>query len=170
MGTFATLNQKWALDLLMGCLKINGVTGKEAAIAKHVVASLVNVGISKNQIKYDTAHKEIPLPTECGNVIVTLPGNVKGPRLLFSTHLDTVPLCAGAVPILKGKKSTLVLMHLNPPKMKEEKIDAILHMKLVLNRSSYIRGNNEDSNTIYGHVTSILSACLSSVNGIAFNK
>ena len=110
MGTFATLNQKWALDLLLSCLKINGVTGKEAAIAKHVVASLVNVGISKNQIKYDTAHKEIPLPTECGNVIVTLPGNIKGPRLLFSTHLDTVPLCAGAVPILKGKKISRFLL------------------------------------------------------------
>lgn len=106
MASFASLNQKWALDLLLGCLKINGVTGKEAAIAKHVIANLINVGVSKNLIKYDKAHQEIPLPTECGNVIVTLPGNVKGPRLLFSTHLDTVPLCAGAVPVLKGKKIT----------------------------------------------------------------
>ena len=102
MASFASLNQKWALDLLLGCLKINGVTGKEAAIAKHVIANLINVGVSKNLIKYDKAHQEIPLPTECGNVIVTLPGNIKGPRLLFSTHLDTVPLCAGAVPVLKG--------------------------------------------------------------------
>src|SRR5262249_647557 len=30
----------------------------------------------------------------------------KGPPLLFSTHLDTVPLCAGAVPVRSGKKIT----------------------------------------------------------------
>src|SRR5262249_24314392 len=28
----------------------------------------------------------------------------KGPPLLFSTHLDTVPLCAGAVPVRSGKR------------------------------------------------------------------
>src|SRR5262249_31073968 len=32
------------------------------------------------------------------NLIVTLPGTRPGPRLLFSTHLDTVSLCGGAVP------------------------------------------------------------------------
>src|SRR5262249_39289423 len=36
------------------------------------------------------------------NLIVTLPGIKAGPRRLFATHLDTVPLCAGAVPLRKG--------------------------------------------------------------------
>ena len=106
MANLSSLNQKWAFDLLMDCLKIDGITGKESAIAKHVASTLIKLGIPKNLIKHDSAHKEIPLPTECGNLIVTLPGTSSGPRLLFSTHLDTVPLCAGAIPLLKGKKIT----------------------------------------------------------------
>jgi hypothetical protein len=46
------------------------------------------------------------LPTQTGNLIVTLPGTRPGPRLLFSTHLDTVPLAAGAVPVRAGKRIT----------------------------------------------------------------
>ncbi len=104
-----SLNQKWATELLMGCLKIEGVTGKEFNIAKFVNAQLISLGVPKAQIKFDSVHKKIPLPTECGNLIVTLPGTVSGPRLLFSTHLDTVPLCAGAKPVLKGKKISSAL-------------------------------------------------------------
>jgi tripeptide aminopeptidase len=44
------------------------------------------------------------LPTETGNLIVDLPGTKPGPRLLFSTHLDTVPLCAGAKPRREGDR------------------------------------------------------------------
>jgi tripeptide aminopeptidase len=47
------------------------------------------------------------LPTETGNLIVDLPG--KGalhnqPRLMFMTHMDTVPLCAGAKPKRQGRR------------------------------------------------------------------
>src|SRR5438034_4221845 len=38
------------------------------------------------------------------NLIVKLPGTRPGPRLLFMTHLDTVPLCAGAEPAQKGNR------------------------------------------------------------------
>src|SRR5262249_47676124 len=37
-------------------------------------------------------------------LIVNLRGTQPGPRLLFMTHLDTVPLCAGAKPIKKGNR------------------------------------------------------------------
>ena len=53
-------------------------------------------------IRFDDAHTRIPLPTETGNLIVELPGTKPGPRILFATHLDTVPLCAGARPMRKG--------------------------------------------------------------------
>lgn len=39
-------------------------------------------------------------------MIVELPGTKQGPRLVFSTHLDTVPLCAGAKPIREGDRIT----------------------------------------------------------------
>src|SRR5207244_12664223 len=55
-------------------------------------------------IRHDTAHQRIPLPTETGNLLVDLPGTAPGPRLLFMTHLDTVPLCKGAVPLRQGNR------------------------------------------------------------------
>ena len=51
-----------------------------------------------------TPIRAFPLPTETGNLIVELPGTRAGPRLLFSTHLDTVPLCAGAKPRREGDR------------------------------------------------------------------
>ena len=44
------------------------------------------------------------MPTQTGNLIVDLPGTRSGPRLLFATHLDTVPLCAGAKPKREGDR------------------------------------------------------------------
>ena len=41
---------------------------------------------------------------EIGNLIVKMPGTVKAPRILFSAHMDTVPLCKGAVPVVKGNR------------------------------------------------------------------
>ena len=63
----------------------------------------MEVGVPATAIHFDTANERIPLPTETGNLIVDLPGTRPGPRLLFMTHLDTVPLCAGAVPVRVGK-------------------------------------------------------------------
>jgi tripeptide aminopeptidase len=95
-----------AETLLMRFLAVEGVTGHEAAIAPEVTAALVEAGVPQSAIKYDEAHKRIPLPTETGNLIATLPGTRPGPRLLFSTHLDTVPLCASAKPKREGTASS----------------------------------------------------------------
>jgi tripeptide aminopeptidase len=93
-----------AVDRLMRFLAVEGVTGHEAAIGRAVAADLQAAGVPADAIRHDTAHTRIPLPTECGNLIVTLPGTRPGPRLLFMTHLDTVPLCAGAEPIRDGNR------------------------------------------------------------------
>jgi tripeptide aminopeptidase len=93
-----------AIDRLMRFLSIEGVTGQEAAIGKAVVQDLVAAGIPRKAIHFDHAHEHIPLPTQTGNLIVTLPGSRPGPRRLLMTHLDTVPLCAGARPLRKGKR------------------------------------------------------------------
>lgn len=93
-----------AVDRLMRYLAIEGVTGHEALIGAAIVEDLKALGIPDAAIRFDTAHERIPLPTETGNLIVDLPGTRPGPRLLFSTHLDTVPLCAGAKPIRKGDR------------------------------------------------------------------
>lgn len=98
------LNVKSAEDMLMRFLSVEGVTGQEAAIAAAVSDELKKAGVPATAIRFDDVHKRIPLPTQTGNLIAELPGTALGPRLLFSTHLDTVPLCAGAQPKRKGDR------------------------------------------------------------------
>lgn len=93
-----------AEDHLMRFLSVEGVTGHEAKIAEAVSEALRKAGVPASAIRFDEAHKRIPVPTETGNLIVDLPGTRPGPRLLFSTHLDTVPLCAGAKPRREGDR------------------------------------------------------------------
>jgi tripeptide aminopeptidase len=100
------VDTKVAVGLLMRLLAVEGVTGHEAAVGREVVAALGEAGVPRRAMRFDTANRRIPLPTETGNLIVTLPGTRPGPRLLFSTHLDTVPLCAGAVPVLGKDRIT----------------------------------------------------------------
>ena len=103
-NTTIPLDVAAAEEHLMRFLSVEGVTGQEAAIAAAVSDELKKVGVPASAIRFDDANKRIPLPTETGNLIVDLPGTRRGPRLLFSTHLDTVPLCAGAKPKREGDR------------------------------------------------------------------
>lgn len=98
------LDVEAAIDHLMNVLSVEGVTGHEANIAAAVSEALKKAGVPASAIRFDDADKRIPLPTETGNLIVDLPGTRQGPRLMFSTHLDTVPLCAGAKPRREGDR------------------------------------------------------------------
>jgi tripeptide aminopeptidase len=98
------LDVESAEERLMRFLSVEGVTGQEAKIAAVVSDDLKKVGVPASAIRFDDANKRIPVPTETGNLIVVLPGTRPGPRLLFATHLDTVPLCAGAKPKRKGDR------------------------------------------------------------------
>jgi len=93
-----------AVDRLMRFLAVEGTTGKEAAIAAEVSRALIEVGIPSTAIRHDDANSRIPVPTQTGNLLVDLPGTRPGPRLLFMTHLDTVPLYAGAKPVRKNDR------------------------------------------------------------------
>lgn len=94
-----------AVRRLMQFLEAPGITGQEGPIGKAVKAALVEVGVPARLIKFDDAQTRIPVPTPTGNLIVRLPGTLRDrPRVMFSAHLDTVPLCAGAKPRLSGKK------------------------------------------------------------------
>src|SRR5262245_3019697 len=97
-------DEKRAVERLLRFLAVEGVTGRERAIGQAVVQELLDAGVPRRSIRFDNAHQRIPLPTETGNLIVTLPGTRPGKRLLFMTHLDTVPLCAGARPVRPGHR------------------------------------------------------------------
>jgi len=93
-----------AVGLLMRFLAVEGVTGQEKNIAREIQAALKESGVSPRNIQLDDANTRISLPTQTGNLVAYLPGTLPGPRLLFMTHMDTVPLCAGAVPVRKGDR------------------------------------------------------------------
>src|SRR6187551_2368818 len=102
-----SVDVKAATDRLMRFLSIEGVTGKEAAIGRELSAALQESGVPASAIRLDDANTRIPVPTETGNLIVDLPGRGalhNQPRIMFMTHMDTVPLCAGAKPKKSGRK------------------------------------------------------------------
>src|SRR6516162_7945787 len=103
-STTSPVDVKAAEDHLMRFLAVEGLSGQEAAIGAAVIDELKKVGVPASAIRFDTVHKRIPAPTQTGNLLVDLPGTRPGPRLLFATHLDTVPLCAGAKPVRQGER------------------------------------------------------------------
>jgi tripeptide aminopeptidase len=101
------IDNKAAVERLMRFLAVEGITGQEAAIGREIVAALKEGGVPAGAIYLDDANKRIPVPTQTGNLIVHLPGRGtmhNQPALMFMTHMDTVPLCAGAKPKLQGRK------------------------------------------------------------------
>ena len=89
---------------LMRYLAIEGVTGQEKLIGAAIRDDLIALGVPESAIRFDNAADRIPLPTETGNLIVELPGTRPGQRIMFATHMDTVPLCAGAKPRREGDR------------------------------------------------------------------
>src|SRR6476469_10725653 len=101
------VDTKAATGRLMRFLAVEGVTGKEAAIGREIATALEEGGVAADAIRLDDANTRIPVPTETGNRIVNLPGRGamhNQPRSMFMTHMDTVPLCAGAKPKLANRK------------------------------------------------------------------
>src|ERR1051326_6488105 len=99
-----SFDEEAAIGRLMRVLAVEGVTGEEKAIGQTVVAALLEAGVPRKAIIFDNAHEKIPLPTQTGNLIVRLPGTVAGEPIMLMTHLDTVPLCGGAVPVRERSK------------------------------------------------------------------
>src|SRR5579872_3987280 len=100
------LDTKAAIDRLVRFLSIPGITGQEAAIGREIIVALEEAGVPRDAISFDDAAARIPEPTQTGNLLVHLPGTGRKTEkpILFMTHMDTVPLCAGAKPKLQGKR------------------------------------------------------------------
>ena len=102
-----TIDAPIAIQRLMRFLSIEGITGQEAAIAKEIQAALKEAGVPAAAMRFDDANTRIPAPTQTGNLIVNLPGTRKDAKpILFMTHMDTVPLCAGAKPVRAANRIT----------------------------------------------------------------
>ncbi len=96
------VDRERALGHLMDLLAIEGLSGHEGRVAEAVRRKLVAAGCRERWLRHDRAHRKIGNGFEIGNLILQVPGrgpSKKEPRRLFMGHLDTVPLCRGAVPI-----------------------------------------------------------------------
>ncbi|HBO42879.1 MAG TPA: peptidase M20 [Planctomycetaceae bacterium] len=98
---------KQAEKLLLELLNIPGPSCEEKAVADYLTKQLLAAGVPKSTVKTDQAHRKTPRPGQVGNLICKLPG--RGPAAIknagarmFSAHMDTVPLCVGTTPVVKG--------------------------------------------------------------------
>ncbi|MFM7206043.1 MAG: M20/M25/M40 family metallo-hydrolase [Planctomycetaceae bacterium] len=99
----ATADLTTARAIVLDLLAIPGVSGDEKAVAERIVKWLREAGCPAAAISFDTAHTKTPVKGNVGNLIVKLPGTVAGPRRLLMAHMDTVPVCLGAKPVVKGR-------------------------------------------------------------------
>jgi tripeptide aminopeptidase len=101
----APLDGDAAIALVLELLATPGGSCREGAIAAQVRQVLVQTGVPAAAMVDDGAHQRSPFGGEVGNLVVQLPGRgslADAPRLLLSTHLDTVPLCVGTTPVRRG--------------------------------------------------------------------
>ena len=82
-----------AVDLVMQMMAIAGTSGQESEIAEFIMARLVDAGVSRANIKFDSAHRRSPVAGQIGNMVLKLAGTTRGPRRMLSAHIDTVPVC-----------------------------------------------------------------------------
>lgn len=95
-------NESAAIERVAQLMAIPGRSGQEAAVADFIINELKQAGVPDSAISFDNAHRKSPIGGQCGNLIVKLPGTVRGPRRLLMAHIDTVPLCVGCEPMRDG--------------------------------------------------------------------
>ena len=91
-----------ALSLALQLMPIRGKSGEERPVAEFIIDRLRSAGLPDDCIEFDDANKRTVIPGEIGNLIVKLPGTMRGPRRLLTAHMDTVPICVGSRPVRKG--------------------------------------------------------------------
>lgn len=91
-----------AQQLVMDLMALPGRSGQERRLVEFVHKKLRQAGVPETALRIDQAHRRSPLGGEVGNLICKLPGTLRGPRRLLMAHLDTVPVCVGAVPVVRG--------------------------------------------------------------------
>lgn len=90
-----------AEQILLEMLAIPGKSCHERQISEYITAQLRRAGVPQSAIRSDSAHRRSPYGGEQGNLVCQLPGTFSAPRRMLSAHIDTVPLCVGARPVVR---------------------------------------------------------------------
>ena len=107
-------NLSRTIDLVMQLMAIRGGSGDERDVAAFVVEQLKAAGCPAEAMSFDRANEKTPLGGNVGNLIVKLPGTLRGPRRLLMAHMDTVPVCLGSKPVLKKVKGQRIITSSDP--------------------------------------------------------
>lgn len=97
-----------AIKELLELLPIPGKPAEEATIMAFIRRKLLDMGIPEEAFSVDRAQDQSEYGGETGNMAISLPGHGKGPRRMFSTHVDTVPDCVGSKPRLDEANDKIV--------------------------------------------------------------
>jgi tripeptide aminopeptidase len=101
-GASATPDVKRAEKLALELMAIPAKSGEEAVVADYIREKLLAAGAPADAIATDNANERTLIKGNTGNLILKLPGTVKGPRRMLSAHMDTVPICVGSQPRVEG--------------------------------------------------------------------
>ena len=78
------------------------MSGEEQLVAAYIEKVLRAAGCQPGWMRRLPARPPLPAKFGMGNLVVRLPGTFRGPCRMFLAHMDTVPLCRGARPVVKG--------------------------------------------------------------------
>ena len=93
-----------ATDLVLDLMALPGVSGGEQQVADYIKRRLLQAGGNSRFLKSDQAHRRTPLNGQRGNLVFRFRGTNRAPRRMLVAHMDTVPICLNAQPILKGNR------------------------------------------------------------------
>jgi tripeptide aminopeptidase len=93
-----------AVRTLLELLEIPGPPGAEAPVAAYLQNALREMGVDDSRMSVDTANEQSEYGGNTGNLIVRFDGAQGGERILFTTHMDTVPDAVGAKPRVDGDR------------------------------------------------------------------
>ena len=93
-----------ALRLVMRLMAIPGGSGDEGRVAEFIRQQLVRAGADEDAIVSDAAHRKTSIDGQVGNMVFKLPGTIGRQRRMLVAHLDTVPICVGCRPELRGRR------------------------------------------------------------------
>ena len=92
-----------AQKLVLALMAIPGRSGEEGQVRAFIIERLRGAGAPSSAIRSDQAQRHTPLAGQVGNLVLRLPGTRRGPRRLLMAHMDTVPLCVGSKPVVRGQ-------------------------------------------------------------------
>ena len=103
-GTGPQPNLSRATELVLALMEIPGASGGEQQVADYIRRRLRRAGGNLKLLESDQAHQRTRLKGQIGNLVFRVKGNARSPRRMLVAHMDTVPICLNAQPLLKGNR------------------------------------------------------------------